>query len=139
MVKAPVVTALAVALPFWFWTKWQYGVKVAIRDRESAQAASEAMEQEIARRIHEHWHEAHAAHTTAALSRDGLLPLSKQVVASSLAAYQSGRGSLRDLLAALQRHAEQRRSYAQRLVELEQHVVMLEQAAGISLRERTLP
>jgi outer membrane protein TolC len=126
--------SLAVALPFWFWTKWQYGVKVAIRDRDSAQAASEAMEQEIARRIHEHWHEAHAAYTTAALSRDGLLPLSQQVVTSALAAYQSGRGSLRELLAALQRQAEQRRIAAQRLVDLEQHVVMLEQAAGISLR-----
>jgi outer membrane protein TolC len=131
--------SLAVALPFWFWTKWRYGIKVAIRDQESAQAASQAMEQEITRRVHEHWHEAQAAYMTAALSRDGLLPLSKQVVTSTMAAYQSGRGALRELLAALQRQAEQRRIAAQRLVDLEQHVVMLEQAAGVPLRERTSP
>ena len=131
--------SLAVALPFWFWTKWQYGVKVAIRDRESARAAYEAMRNEIARRIHEHWHEAQAAYTTATLFRDGLLPLRKQVVASALAAYQSGRGSLRDVLEALQRQAEQRRRYAEQLVNVEQHVVLLEQAVGLPLRERSAP
>ncbi len=129
--------SLAIAIPFWFWTKWQYGVKVAIRDQESAQAAYQAMENEIARRVHEHWHEAQAAYTTAALSRDGLLPLEKQVTASALAAYQSGRGSLREVLEALQRQAEQRRRYAEQLVSLEQHVVLLEQAVGVPLRERS--
>ncbi len=130
---------LAIAIPFWFWTKWQYGVKVAIRDHESAQAAYEAMQNEIARRIHEHWHEAQAAYQTAKLSQDGLIPLSKQVVVSAMAAYHSGQGALSELLDALQQQAEQRRIYAQQLIALEQHVVMLEQATGIPLRERNLP
>ena len=127
--------SLAVAIPFWFWTKWQYGVKIAIRDRQTAHAAFEAMHNEIARRIHEHWHEAMAAYGTATLAHDGLIPLSKQAVASAMAAYQSGRGSFLDLVEAWRALKEQERTYNQQLVSFEQHVVMLEQASGMALRE----
>ena len=126
--------SLAVVLPFWFWTKLQYGVKVALRDKESAVAAYQAMGNEIGQRIYEHWHEAYAASRTAALSRDGLIPLSQQAVASAMAAYQSQRGSFADVLAALRALGERRREYAQELVSFEQHVVMLEQASGVDLR-----
>jgi len=126
--------SLAIVLPFWFWTKLRYGVKVAVVDKESAQAAYHAMENEIARRIHEHWHQALAAYQTARVSQDGLIPLSTQAVASALAAYQSGRGSFMELSAALRSLAERKRTYFQQLVALEQHLVMLEQSVGVSLR-----
>ena len=125
---------LALVLPFWFWTKARYGVKIALSDKESAEAAYQAMHNEITTRIHEHWHQAFAAYNTAKLSRDGLIPLSQQAVASAFAAYQSGRGSFSDLLEALRRLSESQRTYAERLVDLEQHVVMLEEAAGVPLR-----
>ena len=125
---------LAPVLPFWFWTKARYGVKVALFDKESAEAAYQAMRNEITTRIHEHWHQAFAAYNTAKLSQEGLIPLSQQAVASAFAAYQSGRGSFSDLLEALRRLSESQRMYAEQLVELEQHVVMLEEAAGIPLR-----
>jgi outer membrane protein TolC len=127
--------ALAVTLPFWFWTKARYGVKVAVADRDSARAAAQAMQNEVQKRIHEHWHEAFAAWKTARLSLDGLLPLAEQAVASAFAAYRSGRGSVMDLLDALRRLGGRRRTYYQELVAFEQHVVMLEQASGIPLRE----
>lgn len=126
--------SLAIALPFWFWTKAKYGVKAALFDKESAQAAYEATRNEIARRIHEHWHEAQAAYQTARLCEDGLLTLRRQAVSSAMAAYQSGRGSGMALAQALQQDAQQRRTYAQHLVAFEQHVVMLEEASGVPLR-----
>ena len=51
-----------------------------------------------------------------------------------MAGYPSGRATATDVLEALRRLAEQQRTYAQELVELEQHVVMLEQAIGAPLR-----
>ena len=125
---------LALVLPFWFWTKLKYGVRVAMFDKESAQAAYQAMRNEITRRVHEHWHEAFAAYRTAQLCQDGLLGLRKQAVAATLAAYQSGRGSFMELLENLQALREQQRTYYQHLVQLEQHVIMLEQASGVALR-----
>jgi len=73
---------LALVLPFWFWTKQRYGVRAALYDKESAQAAYRAMQSEIAKRIHEHWHEAQAAYETATLCRERLIELSQQAVAS---------------------------------------------------------
>ena len=126
--------SLALVLPFWFWTKLKYGVRVAMFDKESAQAAYQAMRNAIAQRIHEHWHEAFAAYRTAQLCQDGLIGLRKQVVTTTLAAYQSGRGSFVDLLGSLKALREQQQTYYEHLVQLEQHVIMLEQASGIALR-----
>ena len=126
---------LAVAIPFWFWTKLKYGVRVAVYDKASAQAAYTAVQNEVARRIHEHWHEALASYGTAKLCQDGLISLKRQEVTSALAAYQSGRGSFMELLDGLRTLSEQERTYYKHLVALEQHIVMLEQAAGLPLRE----
>ena len=125
--------SLAVVLPFWFWTKLRYGVKMAVYDKASAEAAYQAMQNEIARRIHEHWHQAVAAYQTAKLSQEGLIPLGTQAVTGALAAYQSGRGSFMELSAALRSLSERKRAYFRQLVELQQHVVMLEQSVGVSL------
>lgn len=126
---------LAIAIPFWFWTKWKYGIKAALYDRDSAQAAAQAMENAIARRIHEHWHQAQAAYATAKLCQDSLIDLSRQAAASALAAYQGGRGSFMEVLAALQAASEQQRTYYRDLVQFEQHLAMLEQSVGVALRE----
>ncbi len=126
--------SLALVLPFWFWTKQHYGVKAALADKESAEAAYQAVRNEIARRIHEHWHEAAASSETVALCRDHLLPLAEQAVASALAAYQSGQGPYADVLMALQQWSQQHRTYYEHLVSLEQHVVLLEQDVGVPLR-----
>lgn len=125
---------LALVLPFWFWTKQRYGVTVALRDRESAEAAYRFMRNELVARIHEHWHEAQAAYATAALCQDGVIPLSRQAVASALAAYQGGRGTFSDVLEALRALGERERTYYEHLVALEQHLVMLEQSVGVPLR-----
>lgn len=125
---------LALVLPFWFWTKQRYGVKVALYDKESTQAASEGMFNEISRRIHEHWHEAKAAYETARLCQEGLIPKAQQAVSSSTAAYQGGRGTFMEVLDALRALNERQRIYYQHLVELEHHVVMLEQSVGVPLR-----
>ena len=125
---------LAFVLPFWFWTKLQYGVKAALYDKESMAAAYEAMRNEIARRIHEHWHEAAASYQTARLCREGLLPLAREAVASVLSAYESGRASSTEVLETLRALTEQERTYDEHLVSWEQHVVLLEQATGIPLR-----
>ena len=125
---------LALVLPFWFWTKAKYGVKGALHDKESAEAAYEAMRNEIAVRIHEHWHEAQAAYSTAKLCQDRLIELARQATASALAAYQSGRGSFLNVLEALRNLGEQQRTYYQHLASLEQRLVLLEQAVGKPLR-----
>ncbi len=125
---------LALVLPFWFWTKQKYGVKAALYDKDSASAAYQGMQNEIQRRIHEHWHEAKAAHATALVCQEGLIPLARQAVASATAAYASGRGSFMELLDALVALQERQRRYYQHLVQLEQHVVMLEQSVGVPLR-----
>ena len=129
----PWALSLAFLIPFWFWTKWRYGLKIALYDQASAQAAYTAMTNEIARRIYEHWHEAQAAYGTAKLCEDSLISLSQQAVASAMAAYQVGQGSSLELLDALRALSERRRTYDQHLAAFEQHVVMLEEAAGISL------
>ena len=126
---------LALVLPFWFWTKQRYGVKAALYDKESARAAYEGMQNEIARRIHEHWHEAMAAYRTARLAADGLIPLGKQAVASAMAAYVGGQGPFMELVDTLRTLSERRQAYYEALVNLEQHVAMLEQAAGVPLRQ----
>lgn len=125
---------LALVLPFWFWTKQQYGVKAALYDKDSAQAAYQAMRNEVERRIHEHWHEASAAYATARLCQEQLIPLGEQAVTSALAAYQGGQGSFVALLEALEALAAQQRTYEEHLVMVEQHLVMLEQAVGVPLR-----
>jgi len=126
---------LALVLPFWFWTKLKYGVRVALHDKESAQAAFQAIQNEVAKRIHEHWHEARAAYRTAQLAQTGLIPLRRQAVTSALATYQNGRGSFMELLDALRALGDEQRSYYQELVALEGHIVMLEQASSLPLRE----
>ncbi len=131
--------SLALVLPFWFWTKLKYGVKAAIYDQASAHAAYQAMQNEIARRIHEHWHEAQASYETAKLCEDGLIKLSEQGVASSLAAYQGGRAPYSDVLESLRMWSERQRTYAEHVVQFEQHVVMLEQAVGMSLHGTVIP
>lgn len=125
---------LALVLPFWFWTKQKYGVKAALYDKDSAQAAYQGVQNEISRRIHENWHEASAAYATAQLCQESLISLARQAVTSSLAAYQGGRGSYMELLEALRGMKEQERIYYQHLVALEQRVVALEQAVGAALR-----
>ncbi|PIQ84641.1 MAG: hypothetical protein COV75_01185 [Candidatus Omnitrophica bacterium CG11_big_fil_rev_8_21_14_0_20_63_9] len=125
---------LAIVLPFWFWTKQRYGVKAALYDKRSAEAAFAAMRNDVTRRIHEHWHQAMASHRTAMLYRDGLIPLAEQATESALAAYRSGQGSFAELVMALRGWTERRRMYDEALVEFEQHVAMLEQASGVSLR-----
>ncbi len=126
--------SLALVLPFWFWTKQNYGVKVALHDKESAEAAYQGARNEAARRIYENWHEAQAAYDTAKLCQDSLIPLASQAVSSALAVYQSGRGSFMELLDALRALAERKRTYYQHLAGLEQRIVLLEQAAGVPLR-----
>ncbi|MBI2884581.1 MAG: TolC family protein [Candidatus Omnitrophica bacterium] len=126
--------SLALVLPFWFWTKQHYGVRGALFDHASAEAAYQAMRNEIARRIHEHWHGMAAAYTTAVRYRDGLLPLSRQAVVESLAAYQGGRGTFAEALDALRALADQQRGYAEQLTQVEQHTALLEQAVGRPLR-----
>ncbi len=125
---------LAVVLPFWFWTKARYGVRAALYDKESAAAAYVAAQNMIARRIHEHWHEAWAAYLTAQTSREGLLPIARQAVASALAGYQAGRTPYGELLRALEMLNDRERMYYEQLVLLEQHMAMLEEASGITLR-----
>jgi outer membrane protein TolC len=92
------------------------------------------MRSAIAQRVYEHWHQAQAAYITAKLCQDRLIELARQAVTSASAAYQSGSGSFLDVIEALDRLGEQQRTYYEHLVLLEQHVVMLEQAAGKSLR-----
>ncbi|MBI2104655.1 MAG: TolC family protein [Candidatus Omnitrophica bacterium] len=130
---------LALVLPFWFWTKQRYGVRGALYDKESAQAAYEGMQNEIAKRIHEHWHEAMAAYRSARLASDGLIPLGQQAVASAMAAYIGGQGPFMELVDALRMLSERRLAYYRELVNLEQHVAMLEQAAGVELRHPEEP
>jgi outer membrane protein TolC len=125
---------LALVIPFWFWTKARYGVRAALYDKDSAQAAYQAMRNAIAKRIHEHWHEAWASYQSALLYRDGLIPMGRQAVGSAMAAYRAGRGSFMDLLDALRTLSERERAYYRHLVSLEQHVAMLEQSAGVALR-----
>ncbi|MCM8812170.1 MAG: TolC family protein [Candidatus Omnitrophica bacterium] len=125
---------LALTLPFWFWTKERYGVRVALKDKESAQEAYTAVRNAVARRIHEHWHEARAEYETALLFRDGLIPKARQAVESALSGYQGGQVSYGDLLGSIRMLNERRRSYYQSLVHLEQRISMLEEAVGVPLR-----
>ncbi len=126
---------LALTLPFWFWTKQRYGVKAALYDKESAEAAYQGMRNEITRRIHENWHEARAAYDTAALCRDRLIPLAQQEVTTALASYQAGKGSFMELLDTLRMWKEQEITYDEHRVMLEQKMVLLEQSVGVPLRE----
>lgn len=126
--------SLALALPFWFWTKQRYGIKAALYDRVSAEAAYEAMRRDIERRVHEHWHEAAAAAASAALAQEQAIPAQRQAVTSALAAYQGGRGTLPDVVMALDRLAERERGFYEQLVSVEQHLALLEQAVGVPLR-----
>lgn len=126
---------LALVLPFWFWTKQKYGVRVALADKESAEAAFQGARNEAARQVHENWHEAKAAYDTAKLCKDSLIPLASQTVSSEMALYQSGKSSFMELLDALRTLAERRRTYYQHLAGLEQRIILLEQAVGVALRE----
>ena len=130
---------LALVLPFWFWTKQKYGVRAALYDKESAEAAYQGVRNEIARRVHEHWHEAQAAHATAKLCQDGLIGLARQRVSSLLASYRAGTTPFQDLSEAQRELNERQRTYYQHLVQLEQHLILLEQAVGIPLREEHEP
>lgn len=125
---------LAAVLPFWFWTKQKYGVKVALADKDSAFAAYGAMRNAVSKRIYEHWHQSQAAYTTAKLCEDRLIELARQAVGSTSAGYQGGIASFVDVVEALNRLAEQQRTYYRHLAGLEQHIVMLEQTVGKSLR-----
>ena len=128
---------LGLVLPFWFWTKQHYGVKAALYDKDSAAAASQAMQNEIARRVHEHWHEAQGAYALASAAQERLIPLAQQAVESTLAGYQGGRAAFDEVLRALNALSEQQRAYYRNLVAVEQHVAMLEQAVGLPLRPET--
>ena len=127
--------SLALVLPFWFWTKEKYGVRVALFNKESAEAAFQGARNEAARQVYENWNEATAAYDTAKLCKDSLIPLASQAVSSEMVLYQSGRSSFMELLETLRMLAERKRTYYEHLAGLEQRVLLLEQAVGVALRK----
>jgi len=126
--------SLGIVMPFWFWTKQRYGVKVALSDKESAEAAFQAMRLEIARRIHAGWHKAKAAFQTAELYQKQLIPLKTQAIATALARYQTGQETTTNLVGLFKEWSEWRMAYVDHLIELEREIFLLEQAVGLPLR-----
>ncbi len=125
---------LALSVPFWFWTKQRYGLKEAINNLESAQAAYQAMKNKMLFETKDLFTKLEIARNRIRLYRENLIPIAKQSIEASLAGFKSGKSDFMMLLDSNRMLIDIKMGYYNTLVEYEMALADLERTVGVNLR-----
>ncbi|MDP3041533.1 MAG: TolC family protein [Candidatus Omnitrophota bacterium] len=126
---------LSFTVPLWFWTKQRYEVKEAIANLEEAEAAYKAMQNKAFSETKDLATRIEIAKNRINLSKTNLIPILESSIASSLAAFSSGKGDFMLLLDNQRSLIETKMEYYKALVEYNMNLADLERTVGIDLRE----
>ncbi|MDP2939441.1 MAG: TolC family protein [Candidatus Omnitrophota bacterium] len=126
---------LSFSLPFWFWTKQRYEVKEAIANLEEAEAAYKAMQNKAFVETKDLATKIKIAKNKINLYKTNLIPILESSIASSLAAFSSGKGDFMLLVDNQRMLIETKMEYYKALVEYNMNLADLERAVGIDLSE----
>lgn len=126
---------LSFSVPFWFWTKQRYEVKEAIANLEEAEAAYKAMQNRAFSEVKELYVKIEVAKNKIKLYKKSLIPILESSIASSLAAFSSGKGDFMMLLDAHRMLVETKMNYYKALVEYNMNLADLERTVGLNFSE----
>ena len=125
---------LSFTLPLWFWTKQRYAVKEAIANLEEAEAAYKAMQNKAFSAVKDLAAKIEIAKNKIRLYTTSLIPILESSIASSLAAFRSGKGDFMALLDSQRMLIETKMNYYQALVDYNMNLADLERNVGTDLR-----
>ncbi len=125
---------LSFSVPFWFWTKQRYEVKEAIANLEEAEAAYKAMQNKAFVETKDLATKIEIAKNKINLYKTSLMPILESSIASSLAAFSSGKGDFMLLVDNQRMLIETKMEYFKALVEYNTNLADLERAVGVDLR-----
>lgn len=126
---------LAFTVPLWFWTKQRYEVKEAIANLEEAEAAYKAMQNRAFAEVKDLATRIEIAKNKIKLYKTSLIPILESSIASSTAAFRSGKGDFMLLLDNERMLIETKMNYYQALVEYNMNLADLERLVGTDLGE----
>lgn len=127
---------LSFSLPLWFWTKQRYEVREAIANLEEAKSAYEAMKNKAFQETKEIYAKIEIARNKVNLFRNNLIPVLESSIASSLSAFQSGRGDFMLLIDSQRMLIDAKINYYKALIEYITNVAELERTVGIDLKKK---
>ena len=122
--------AMAVSLPFWFWTKQRYEIKEAVFNLEEAKSAYEAMRNKMFAQVRDIVSKIEIAKNKMNLSKTNLMPILESSISSSLAAFRAGRYDFMMLIDNERMYIEAKLDYYQALAEYQINLADLERATG---------
>ena len=128
--------AMAVSLPFWFWTKQRYEIKEAVFNLEEAKSAYEAMRNKMFAQVSDIVSKIEIAKNKMDLSKTNLMPILESSISSSLAAFRAGRYDFMMLIDNERMYIDAKLDYYRALVEYNLNLSELEKEVGLSLRHK---
>src|SRR3989339_425482 len=122
--------AMAVSLPFWFWTKQRYEIKEAVFNLEEAKSAYEAMRNKMFAQVRDIVSKIEIAKNKMNLSKTNLMPILESSISSSLSAFRAGRYEFMMLIDNERMYIEAKLDYYRALAEYQINLADLERATG---------
>lgn len=126
---------LSFTVPLWFWTKQRYQIKEAIANLEEAEAAYKAMQNKAFAEVKDLATKIEIAKNKIKLYKTSSIPILESSIASSMAAFRSGKGEFMMLLDSQRMLIETKMEYFRALVEYNMNLADLERTVGINLDE----
>lgn len=128
--------AMAVSVPFWFWTKQRYEIKEAVANLEEAQAVYEAMRNKMYSEVRDLASKTEIAKNKIHLYKANFLPILEVFISSSLAALVAGKYDFMMLIDSARIYIDAKLDYYRSLVEYNLNLSELEKEVGLSLRHK---
>ena len=120
-----------IRIPLYFWRKQAFGVEEAAAGRSEAQAARQAVAQDVLSKLKDFHAQAEAADRLVGLYGTAVVPQSELSLDSALASYQVGQVDFLTVLNNFTVLNDYRLSYYEELANFDKAVAQLDQAAGV--------
>ncbi len=122
--------AMAISLPFWFWTKQRYEIKEAVFNLEEAESAYEAMRNKMFAQVRDIVSKIEIAKNRMDLFKTNLMPVLESAVSSSLAGFKAGKYDFMMLIDNERMYIEAKLDYYRALAEYQINLADLERVTG---------
>lgn len=126
---------MAFSVPLWFWTKQKYQVKEAVANLEEAKSAYQMMKNRGLEETKNLFTAVEVSKNRIRLFQTDLIPILESSIASSLAAFRSGKGDFMLLLDSERMLIKTKMDYYAALVEYNMKLSDLKRQTGIDLKE----
>jgi len=126
---------MAFSVPLWFWTKQKYQVKEAVANLEEAKSAYQMMKNRGLEETKNLFTAVEVSKNRIRLFQTDLIPIIESSIASSLAAFRSGKGDFMLLLDSERMLIKTKMDYYAALVEYNMKLSDLKRQTGIDLKE----